>query len=162
LDAQADLGTKWAPRYIRIVDTLPVTATAKINKKELRKDAWRTDDPVYYRPGKDNEYHRLEPAHVEELLRRFVDSGRKELLNRCLSPPNRESTPKGLHAGSRTSSPKGRPGITALATACRRRRSTPCSTYSATATRSTPMKPLPENRATTPSSRRRRLCRCGR
>src|SRR5699024_6299875 len=82
LDAQADLGTKWAPRYIRIVDTLPVTATAKINKKELRKDAWRTDDPVYYRPGKDNEYHRLEPANVEELLRRFVDSGRKELLNR--------------------------------------------------------------------------------
>ena len=82
LDAQADLGTKWAPRYIRIVDTLPVTATAKINKKELRKDAWHTDDPVYYRPGKGNEYHRLEPAHVEELLRRFEDSGRKELLNR--------------------------------------------------------------------------------
>ena len=82
LDAQADLGTKWAPRYIRIVDTLPVTATAKINKKELRKDAWRTDDPVYYRPGKGNEYHRLESAHIEELLRRFENSGRKEMLNR--------------------------------------------------------------------------------
>lgn len=82
LAAQPDLGTKWAPRYIRIVDTLPVTATSKINKKELRKDGWRTDDPVFYRPGRSNEYRRLEPADVEELLKRFADSGRKELLHR--------------------------------------------------------------------------------
>lgn len=82
LDSQPDLGTKWAPRYVRVVENLPVTATAKINKKDLRRDAWRTEDPVYYRRGKTNEYRCLDSAHVEELLRRFEDSGRKDLLNR--------------------------------------------------------------------------------
>src|SRR5699024_10442320 len=162
LDAQADLGTKWAPRYIRIVDTLPVTATAKINKKELRKDAWRTDEPVYYRPGKGIEYHRLESAHMEELLRRCEDFGRQELVNRSLSPTNRESIPKGQHAGSRSSSRKGGPGTTALATGCPRRRSAHCSTCWATATPSTPMKQRPSGTGTTVSSLRRRRCRCGR
>ena len=50
LAAQPDLGTKWAPRYVRVT-TLPVGATNKIDKRPLRAERWYTDDPVYWRPG---------------------------------------------------------------------------------------------------------------
>ena len=45
LAAQRDLGTKWAPRYVRIVDALPVGATNKIDKRPLRADRWDTERP---------------------------------------------------------------------------------------------------------------------
>ena len=41
LAAQPDLGTKWAPRYVRIVDALPVTATDKVDKRPLGSALWR-------------------------------------------------------------------------------------------------------------------------
>jgi fatty-acyl-CoA synthase len=52
LGAQADLGTKWAPRFVRIVERLPVTGTDKIDKQPLRRDAWNTDDAVWWRPDR--------------------------------------------------------------------------------------------------------------
>jgi fatty-acyl-CoA synthase len=52
LAAQADLGTKWAPRFVRIVERLPVTGTDKIDKQPLRRDAWNTDDAVWWRPDR--------------------------------------------------------------------------------------------------------------
>ena len=33
LAAQADLGTKWAPRFVRMSATLPLTATNKVMKR---------------------------------------------------------------------------------------------------------------------------------
>ncbi len=52
LAAQPDLGTKWTPRYIRLVDALPRTPTNKVIKRTLRDAAWNTPDPVYeYRDG---------------------------------------------------------------------------------------------------------------
>ncbi|MFB4319149.1 AMP-binding protein [Actinomadura sp. 21ATH] len=51
LDAQPDLGTKWAPRYVRVVTELPRTATNKVIKRPLRTEAWKTADPVYRRDG---------------------------------------------------------------------------------------------------------------
>ena len=33
LDAQHDLGTKWSPRVVRVVDDLPVTGANKLDKK---------------------------------------------------------------------------------------------------------------------------------
>ena len=52
LTEQRDLGTKWSPRYLRVVSSLPVTATNKIDKAPLRRDRWVStgDDPVYWRP----------------------------------------------------------------------------------------------------------------
>ncbi|QKW40857.1 AMP-binding protein [Actinomadura sp. NAK00032] len=47
LAAQPDLGTKWTPRYIRLVDALPRTPTNKVIKRTLRDAAWNTPDPVY-------------------------------------------------------------------------------------------------------------------
>jgi fatty-acyl-CoA synthase len=49
LAAQPDLGTKWAPRYVRVVDRLPVGATNKLDKQALRHQSWRVDDRVYWR-----------------------------------------------------------------------------------------------------------------
>lgn len=49
LKAQPDLGTKWTPRYIRVVADLPRTPTNKVIKRPLRDEAWRTADPVYER-----------------------------------------------------------------------------------------------------------------
>ncbi|MFB4306568.1 AMP-binding protein [Actinomadura sp. GTD37] len=47
LKAQPDLGTKWTPRYVRIVDALPRTPTNKVVKRALRETARDTADPVY-------------------------------------------------------------------------------------------------------------------
>jgi fatty-acyl-CoA synthase len=52
LAAQADLGTKWSPRFVRIVERLPVTGTDKIDKQPLRRDRWNTDDVVWWRPDR--------------------------------------------------------------------------------------------------------------
>src|SRR5262249_31474301 len=36
LARQPDLGTKWAPRYVRIVTAMPLTASSKVMKNGLR------------------------------------------------------------------------------------------------------------------------------
>ncbi|MFI0367826.1 AMP-binding protein [Actinomadura sp. 1N219] len=47
LAAQPDLGTKWTPKYVRIVRELPRTPTNKVIKRTLRGEACNTPDPVY-------------------------------------------------------------------------------------------------------------------
>ncbi|TDE26826.1 AMP-binding protein [Actinomadura sp. 6K520] len=47
LAAQPDLGTKWTPRYIRVVKDLPRTPTNKVLKRSLRTEARNTTDPLY-------------------------------------------------------------------------------------------------------------------
>jgi len=69
LAAEEDLGTKWAPRYVRVTASLPVTATTKVLKRVLRNEGWHCDDPVWWRPAKDGPYRRLEPDDVAELDR---------------------------------------------------------------------------------------------
>lgn len=49
LAAQSDLGTKWAPRYVRVAEALPTTATAKVLVRSLRAERWRGDDPMWWR-----------------------------------------------------------------------------------------------------------------
>jgi fatty-acyl-CoA synthase len=50
LAAQPDLGPKWIPRYVRVSDALPQTATGKVTKVGLREEAWVCDEPVWWRP----------------------------------------------------------------------------------------------------------------
>lgn len=76
LGDQADLGTKWTPRYIRVVRALPVTGTDKIDKKPLRADAWQTSDPVWWRPDRGGPYRRLGPQDSALLRAEMVASGR--------------------------------------------------------------------------------------
>ncbi len=69
LAGEEDLGTKWAPRYVRVTLELPQTATTKVLKRVLRNEGWHCDDPVWWRPERDAPYRRLEPADVEGLDR---------------------------------------------------------------------------------------------
>jgi fatty-acyl-CoA synthase len=59
LAAQPDLGTKWAPRFVRVVASLPMTASNKVLKKQLRAEGVGTADPVFVRPGRELRYERL-------------------------------------------------------------------------------------------------------
>ncbi len=80
LVAQPDLGTKWAPRFVRIVDSLPLTATRKIDRKPLRADRWSAPDPVWWRPSANGPYRRLTDADIADLHQAFADSGRAGML----------------------------------------------------------------------------------
>jgi fatty-acyl-CoA synthase len=75
LDAQADLGTKWAPRYVRLT-TLPVGATNKTDKRPLRAERWATADPIWWRPGRTGPYRRFTDDDRAELEARFREHGR--------------------------------------------------------------------------------------
>ena len=76
LATQPDLGTKWAPRFVRIVDSLPLTATRKIDRKPLRADRWITTDPIWWRPSASEPYQRLTDSDIGALHEAFADSGR--------------------------------------------------------------------------------------
>jgi fatty-acyl-CoA synthase len=80
LTAQRDLGTKWAPRYVRVVRSLPVTGTNKTDKKPLRAQRWDTNDPVWHRVDRDSTYVRLDAGDVEHLIQEFVLNGRVGLI----------------------------------------------------------------------------------
>ncbi len=79
---QEDLGTKWAPRYVRLVRALPVTATDKTDKKPLRAQRWETDDPVWHRVGRSDRYVPLTPADIESMIEEFATNGRSALIGR--------------------------------------------------------------------------------
>jgi fatty-acyl-CoA synthase len=81
LAEQRDLGTKWAPRFVRIVDRLPVTGVDKIDRKPLRVQAWSTGDPVWWRPDpRSSGYVILTGAARAIWEQSFADNGRSHLL----------------------------------------------------------------------------------
>ena len=80
LSEQADLGTKWAPRFVRIVAALPLTATRKIDRKPLRAERWETTDPVWWRPTTAESYRLLTTDDVEALRAAFAEAGRAGML----------------------------------------------------------------------------------
>ncbi|MFD3929204.1 AMP-binding protein [Streptomyces sp. NPDC058614] len=80
--SQPDLGTKMAPRFIRIVERMPVTATNKVHRVGLRREGFRCADPVWWRPPGECAYQRLAEAEVEELVAEYRARGREELLTR--------------------------------------------------------------------------------
>jgi fatty-acyl-CoA synthase len=59
LAGQEDLGTKWSPRFVRVTERLPVTATNKILKRVVRAQRWHTPDPVWWQPERGAHYVRL-------------------------------------------------------------------------------------------------------
>jgi fatty-acyl-CoA synthase len=81
LHQQPDLGTKWAPRFVRVVDAIPLTATGKVDRKPLRAERWTTADPVWWRPGRDLPYRRLTDADVALLQEAFARAGRQAVLS---------------------------------------------------------------------------------
>ena len=75
LARQPDLGVKWVPRYVRITTALPVTATAKILKRQLRAERWECADPMWWRPARDQPLRRLTADDVRS-IRHHVEEPR--------------------------------------------------------------------------------------
>lgn len=71
LASQPDFGTKWMPSFIRITEQMPVTATAKVLRRQLRQERWRTDDPVWWKPERDQPHRQMSAADVADYEGRF-------------------------------------------------------------------------------------------
>ncbi|MGW7098888.1 AMP-binding protein [Streptomyces sp. NPDC054838] len=82
LAAQPDLGTKMAPRYVRVLDALPVTATNKIHRVALRRAGFLVPEPVWWRPPGTDGYRRLDEEDLRALLAAYGAQGRRDLLDR--------------------------------------------------------------------------------
>ena len=67
LAAQDDLGTKWAPRFVRVATQLPVTATSKVLTRVLRAERWNCADPVWWQPERGGDYRPLTPDDAASL-----------------------------------------------------------------------------------------------
>ena len=81
VDAQADLGPKWRPRYVRVARALPTTATNKILKRRLVHEKFRADrtggDALYVRGRGEDVYRRFTPEDEHELHDAFAAAGRE-------------------------------------------------------------------------------------
>ncbi|MGW2589830.1 AMP-binding protein [Streptomyces sp. NPDC001515] len=81
LDRQEDLGTKGAPRFVRVSHALPTTGSNKLRKKEMQLDGWRTDDPVYRWEGRGRPAYALMSDDDKAALREeFLANGRGRFL----------------------------------------------------------------------------------
>ncbi|MEV7901864.1 AMP-binding protein [Streptomyces anulatus] len=76
LRAQPDLGTKMAPRFVRILDRMPVTATNKIHRVALRRTGFRCPGPVWWDRDGDGSYAPLDEEGLAALLERYEEHGR--------------------------------------------------------------------------------------
>lgn len=81
LKEQPDLGTKWAPRYVRIVTELPTTATRKIDKPSLRRERWDTSDSVFIRDERGIAYRPVNDTVRHEIREQFKEHGREGALD---------------------------------------------------------------------------------
>ncbi|MEV6394919.1 AMP-binding protein [Streptomyces sp. NPDC051907] len=59
LSAQPDLGTKMAPRFVRVLPELPLTATNKIHRSRLRAEGLASREGTWWRPPGEGDYREL-------------------------------------------------------------------------------------------------------
>ncbi len=83
LSSQDDLGTKWEPRFVRVVGSMPLTGTNKVRKQPLRAEHWRTSDPVFWRDAPGDPYRELTRADRAAWEDGFHGHGRTDLLDRA-------------------------------------------------------------------------------
>jgi fatty-acyl-CoA synthase len=78
---QPDLGTKWAPAFVRITGGLPQTTSGKVTKGPLRAEGWWAGkDPVLRRRGAALEYVPMGEADRRALRSEFERHGREHLI----------------------------------------------------------------------------------
>ncbi len=81
LSAQDDLGSKGAPRLLRVSANLPVTGSNKVLKRALQEQGWRTDEPVHRWTGRGApEYHLMSASDKQALESEFAAFGRQRML----------------------------------------------------------------------------------
>jgi fatty-acyl-CoA synthase len=81
LDAQADLGPKWRPRYVRLTAEMPSTGTNKVIKRTLAQQKFRADltggDALYVRGRGEAAYRPFTPAD-EAAVRAALEANGRE------------------------------------------------------------------------------------
>lgn len=81
LSRQEDLGTKGAPRFVRVSHALPSTGSNKLRKKEMQLQGWRTEDPVYRWAGRgEPDYVPMTDEDKTALRGEFLANGRARFL----------------------------------------------------------------------------------
>jgi fatty-acyl-CoA synthase len=80
LGSQPELGAKWWPRFVRVVQAMPLTGSGKVDKAPLRREAWLTTDPVFVRVGRTPEYVPLDETGRQAIEAEFAEHGRAALL----------------------------------------------------------------------------------
>ena len=85
LDAQAAIGPKWRPRYIRVLREPPTTGTNKIVKRTLQHQKWCSDrvgaDAVWIRERGDTTYRPFTSDDDAAVRREFEHHGRTRFLD---------------------------------------------------------------------------------
>ncbi|WP_336161033.1 AMP-binding protein [Amycolatopsis sp. VC5-11] len=79
LAAQPDLGTKWRPTFVRIIDDAPVTGSGKVDKAPLRALGWEGGE-VWFAPSRTSPYRLLTEEDRRVLRAEFVAHGRENSL----------------------------------------------------------------------------------
>ncbi|MFJ2414703.1 AMP-binding protein [Streptomyces brevispora] len=77
---QTDLGTKMAPRFVRIVHSMPVTATNKVHRVGLRREGFWSGSAVWWRDP-EGAYVLFGEERLASLAGEFEAHGRTELLS---------------------------------------------------------------------------------
>lgn len=80
LAAEPAMGVKWWPRFVRVTERIPLTASNKVDKAPLRAAAWVTDEPVHERVGRTADYVQVDAARRAALEAEFVAHERAALL----------------------------------------------------------------------------------
>ena len=80
LAEQRDLGTKWSPRFVRIITQMPLTANNKVNKQPLRVPAWDSSDEVWWQPTRGASYRLFTAADRRALQTEFARHDRQQFL----------------------------------------------------------------------------------
>ncbi len=65
---------------MRITESIPLTATGKVDRKPLRAQRWDTTDPVWWRPARADAYRRFTDADASDLRAAFAEAGRASTL----------------------------------------------------------------------------------
>ncbi|MCE2854563.1 MAG: AMP-binding protein [Ilumatobacteraceae bacterium] len=85
LATQPDMGTKWMPTFIRVMEQLPLTQTTKVLKRQLVLERWHSceqgDNHVWWRPTKGESFTKMTVEHAAQLREKFVAAGRGDILN---------------------------------------------------------------------------------
>ncbi|MFI6948427.1 AMP-binding protein [Streptomyces sp. NPDC050422] len=77
---QPDLGTKMAPRFVRVVRSMPVTATNKVHRVGLRREGFWSGGPLWWN-GSGGAYVPFGEGQLGPLVRKYEEHGRHDLLS---------------------------------------------------------------------------------
>ena len=86
LRAQSDLGPKWIPSFIQIVEEFPMTPSNKVIKRELVLRRWHDAEndanaKIWWRNGKETRFEVFGREQAQELRAKFAAHQREGLLN---------------------------------------------------------------------------------